>query len=221
MLAPICTTKILLGALASACWTQPVAMLLLSIAAVSVSRRYPPYVVIHREAAAMRADVRQGNSTHSVYWSDDPSQERALSQNILRNAQASNILQSNIVIGLLKPFNSPFTWLSFCTAFLFEAFPIVQLLCIVRTAHHLGIAICIRTSFDLLQNFFEKRLVLQLTLHSFLCCLCGVRWYLPCPCPCESKISPHSAQKLFASEDLPKPATMSLPFHNLSPFLRL
>ena len=49
--------------------------MLLSVVAVSVSRRYPPYVVIRMEAAAMRADVRQGNSSHTVYWSGDPSQE--------------------------------------------------------------------------------------------------------------------------------------------------
>ena len=84
-------------------------MLLLSVVAVTVSRRYPPDV-IQGEAVAMRADVRHCNSSHSVHWSDDPPQEvHALSQDFLRNAQASNILQSNLVIGLLKPFNSPFT----------------------------------------------------------------------------------------------------------------
>ena len=47
--------------LASACCAPPVAMLLLSIVAVFVSRRYPPYAVIPREAAATRPDVRQGD----------------------------------------------------------------------------------------------------------------------------------------------------------------
>ena len=65
-------------------------MFLLSFAAVSVSRRYPPYAVIQRDAAAMRADVPQGNSSHSVDWSDGPSQEvRDLSPSVLRNAKAS------------------------------------------------------------------------------------------------------------------------------------
>ena len=35
-------------------------------------RRYPPYVVIHKEAAAMRAYVRQGDSSDSVDGCADP-----------------------------------------------------------------------------------------------------------------------------------------------------
>ena len=115
-------------------------MLLLSTVAVSVSRRYPPYVVMQREAAAMRADVRQGDSSCSTGAMIRLKKSRALSQNVLRNAQAADVLQGNGVIDLLKPLKRVHSQS-------FPSFPIAQLLCFVRTAHHLGIAICIRTTF--------------------------------------------------------------------------
>ena len=65
-------------------------MLLLSTVAVSMHRRFPPYVVIQRK----HLQCGQTQDSHPVFWRNDPSQEvRALSQNILRNAQASNIRQ--------------------------------------------------------------------------------------------------------------------------------
>ena len=62
--------------LASTCCTPPVAMLVFfSNVAVSVSRRYPPNVVLQMKTVAMRADVRQSDPSHSVDWRDDPPQE--------------------------------------------------------------------------------------------------------------------------------------------------
>ena len=46
--------------------TPPAAMSLLSVAAVSVSRGYPPNVVIQRETVATRANVRQSNTSHQL-----------------------------------------------------------------------------------------------------------------------------------------------------------
>ena len=61
--------------LASKSRTPPVAMFLLSVVTVSVSRRYPPNVVIHKGTAAARANIGQ-NVTHlPVDWCDDPPQE--------------------------------------------------------------------------------------------------------------------------------------------------
>ena len=53
-------------------------------------------------------------------------------------------------------------------SFFLKNLPIAILHCDVGTAHCLGTAICFRTSVDLLQNLFEGRLLLPLTLLSFL-----------------------------------------------------
>ena len=50
-------------------------MFLLSVVAISVSRRYQPDIVIQRETVAVLANVRQSDSSHSVDWRDDPPQE--------------------------------------------------------------------------------------------------------------------------------------------------
>ena len=44
----------------------------------------------------MRADVRQGDSSYSVDWCDDP-----FSLNLLRNARAADVLRSNLVTPFL------------------------------------------------------------------------------------------------------------------------
>ena len=73
------------------------------------------------EAITMRAHERHGDSSHSVDWCTNPSQEIcAVPQNVLRNAQAADILQGNLVTSLLKPLKSPFTELSFFPAFLLK-----------------------------------------------------------------------------------------------------
>ena len=51
---------------------------------------------------------------------------------------------------------------AFLPVFFLKTLPTAMLHCDV------GTAICIRTSFHLFQNFFEKRLLLPLTLLSFL-----------------------------------------------------
>ena len=53
--------------------TPPTAVLLLS--AVSVSHRYPPNVVFQKKIVAMRANIRQGDTSHSTERRDDPPQE--------------------------------------------------------------------------------------------------------------------------------------------------
>ena len=76
--------------LASTSRTPPVAMLLLSVVAVSVSRRYRPNVW---ETVAMRANVQQSDSSHPINWSDDPPQEiSAFSQDLLCDAQTANVI---------------------------------------------------------------------------------------------------------------------------------
>ena len=81
-----------------------------------------------------------------------------LLKNFLRNAPTADILHGDIVMDLLKSLKGPFTELTFFPKFFFEAFPSAGFPCIVRAAHHLGIAICMRISFDLLHNFFAGRL---------------------------------------------------------------
>ena len=62
----------------------------------------------------MRADVRQGDTSHSVDWCDDPSQEvSALPQDVLCNAQASDILRGNLVVSFLESSMGPFAELAF------------------------------------------------------------------------------------------------------------
>ena len=70
-----------------------------------------------------------------------------------------------------------------------EALPIAMLHCAVRTAHYLATAICIPTSFDLFQNLLEGRLLLPLTLLSFVFFLSSIRHNLSCTCPLESENS--------------------------------
>ena len=62
----------------------------------------------------MRADVRQGDSSRSVDWCDDPSQEvSALPQDVLCNAQAADILRGNLVVSFLESWRGPFADLAF------------------------------------------------------------------------------------------------------------
>ena len=145
---------LLLSCRASTSRTPPVAMLLLSVVAVSVSRRYPPNVVVRRETVALGANIRQSESSHSTDRRDDPPQEaRAFSQDILRNVQAADIIHCHLLTSFPTSFTSP----SFLPVFFLKTLPIAMLHCDVGTAHCLGTAICIRTSFDLFQNFFERR----------------------------------------------------------------
>ena len=73
----------------------------------------------------MRADVRQGDPSHSDDWCDDPPQEvRVFSlENFLRIAQATDVLRGNLVVRFLKSLKRPFTELALFPEFLFEAFP--------------------------------------------------------------------------------------------------
>ena len=112
----------------------------------------------------------------------------------LRNAQAVNFFHVNLVVGLLQPLQSPFTELSLFPAFLFEAFSIAQLLCTVRTARYVGIAICIRTSSDLLPR---KEIIVATGLVFLLVFPCAASAnIILAHALFETEILPHSAQKL-------------------------
>ena len=81
-LAPICTTNFLFGALHSY-WPPQAAhhqlqCFFLSVVAIAVSRRHPPYAATEREAAAMRADTGQGHASHTRHRRDNPPQEVGL-----------------------------------------------------------------------------------------------------------------------------------------------
>ena len=99
-----------------------------------------------------------------------------------------------------------------------EALPIAMLHCAVRTARCLATAICITTSFDLFQNLLEGRLLLPLTLLSFMFFFRSIRYNLSCTCPLKSETLPHSARKLFTPKYLPQPASMRLSLHHHFPF---
>ena len=75
------------------------------------------------------------------------------------------------------------TWHSFLPICFLKTLPIAMRHCNVGTAYCLGTAIRVRTSSDLFQNLFEGRLLLPLTLLSFLFFLSSVRQNLPCQCP--------------------------------------
>ena len=147
----------------------------LSVVAVAMPRRYP-CVDIQREATAMRADVRQGHASHTRHRDDDPPQEvGALSLEFLHNAQTADIFHGKLCHRPPEASQRSTHRAYFFFPILVEAFTIARLLCIVCAAHLLGIAICIRISFDLLQNFYEGRLLCHLTLYSCLPFLSAVR----------------------------------------------
>ena len=136
--------------------------------------------------------------------------------------QAADICHCHFVVSLVKPFISPSTELSFFPALHQRNSPICHAFFAMLARRIVwGLQSVSALLFDLLQNFFEGRFRLPLTLYSFLFFSRSIRQNPSCPCPSENKILPHCAQKCFASEDLPWPATMSLLFHNLSPLLRL
>ena len=60
---------------ASTSRAPPVALLLLSIVIIAVPCRNPTNVVLQGETVAMRANIRQSDSSHSIDWRDDPLQE--------------------------------------------------------------------------------------------------------------------------------------------------
>ena len=66
----------------------------------------------------MRADIRRSDSSHSVYWRDDPPQDvREFSQDFLLNAQAADIIHCHLLMSSPNSFKSPFTELSYLPAF--------------------------------------------------------------------------------------------------------
>ena len=134
-------------------------------------------------------------------WRDDPPQEvRAFSQYFLRNAQAADIIHCHLLTSFPNSLKR-----SIQRAFLpscilpSKTLPITILHCKVGTTHCLVTPICIRTSFGLFQNLFDGRLLLPLSLLSFLFFLSAVRQIGSCSCPFASEILPHAAQKLFIS----------------------
>ena len=120
----------------------------------------------------MRADVRQGDSPHSVDWCDDPPQEvRALPQDVLCDAQAADILRGNLVVRFLKSRTHPFAELALFRNSSLKPSQLPDFPRVVRAAHHVSIEIPVRIPCG--------RLLLPLTLCSFLIFLfCGIRQYL-------------------------------------------
>ena len=87
-------------------------------------RRNPPDVDLKRTAMTIRANVRQGDSSNSVDWCDDPPQEiSALPQDVLCNAQVADVLRGNLVASFLKSCTHPFAELTLFPKFVFEDFP--------------------------------------------------------------------------------------------------
>ena len=118
---------------------------------------------------AMRANVRQGDSSHPINRRDDPPQEvSALCQNLLCDAQTASVILCHFVVISGNSFNGPLTKLFFLPMFFLRILLVTILHCEVGTTHCLGAAICIRTSFDLFQNLSEGRFLLPLTLYPFL-----------------------------------------------------
>ena len=195
--------------LASTCRTRPVAMLLLSDVAVSVSRRYPPNVVFQR---------LQCGQTYDKVTPPIPSigamirRKKSVLFLWISCTMPQRVIHCHLLISIPNSFKGPFTEISFLPAFLLETFSIAMLQCDVGPAHRRGTAICIRTSFDLFQNLLEGRLLLPLTLLSFL--------FFVAPALLTSEILTHSVQKLFAPGYLPLPTPMRLLLQHLFPFLQ-
>ena len=102
-----------------------------------------------------------------------------------------------------------------------EHFPAAALHCKVTSQHHLGTTSHIHTSSDLLQNLPEKRLLLPLTLSSFLPLPRRIFQNLLCLCPFESEMRPHSTYKLLVSCNCSHCSTMCFLFHDCSPLPRI
>ena len=101
----------------------------------------------------MRADVRQGHASHTRHRRDDPPQQvGALSfenfppQMLKRPISSMGTLSQAFFEASQRSIHRAFL---FFPEFLIEAFPIARLPCIVSATHYLGIAICLRISFDL------------------------------------------------------------------------
>ena len=66
---------------------------------LSVPRRDPPNVVFKRETVAMRVYTRQGDTSLTFDWHDDPLQEvRALARNIRRNTQSALVFLLHLTV---------------------------------------------------------------------------------------------------------------------------
>ena len=142
--------------LASTLCTPPVAMFLLSVVAVSVSRG-PTNEVLQVETVAMWTNVRQGDSSHPINWRDDPPQEvRACSQNFLRNAQTASVILCHFLASFATSFESPLARLSFLPVLFFKVLPITILHCEVATHASFG------------ENSFEGRFLQPLTFYPCL-----------------------------------------------------
>ena len=155
-----CTTTILLGALHS--YRPPRAAhhqlkcFFFSVVAVSVSRRYPPNVVLQRETVAMD-------------WRDDPPHEvSAFPQNFLHNVQTSDFILCHLLVSFANSFEGPLRRLSLLPVPFFRSLPTTILHCKVAATHHFRTRGCIRTSLDLFQNLSEKGFLPPLTLYPFL-----------------------------------------------------
>ena len=125
--------------LASTSRTPPVAMLRLSVVAVSLSRGYPPNVVLQGETVAMWANVRQSDCSYSIDWRDDPPHGvSAFPQKFLHTAHTANFILCHFLGNFANSFEIPLTRLSYLPILFFQFLPTTITHCEVATDASFG-----------------------------------------------------------------------------------
>ena len=92
--------------------------------------RTPPVAALLLSGVAMRANMRQSDSSHSIDWRDDPPQEvRAFPQNFLHSAQTPDSILRHLLVRFTSSFEGPHRRLSFLPVSFFKFLPTTILHC--------------------------------------------------------------------------------------------
>ena len=169
----------------------------------------PPNVVVQRETVTMRAQIRHCNASLPHRWRDDASQVICTSyHDFLDGAQLSCLILRHLLESFLYSVKSPFRGFHFISESVFLYFS--------------------HSPFSALQSVLSQHLTCS---KYFLAGDFSCHWHTVCPACFSSsassrnfctsdlswKIFPHFSFVQFLSHHFPKPSTMRLFLHKLTP----